>query len=428
MTHFAAIAPPYLSHLRAFEAIAWQLVQRGHRVTFVQQADVAALLELSDAGFTVIGADSHPPGSLAAVVRRAAQPGPFGIRRVIADMAASTELFCREAPRVLRSLQVDAVLADQMEPAGALVAEHLGLPFVSIACALPFNREPLLPLPVMPWRYRATDWGEQLNLHSSRVYDRLMRPHAEVIERYCQAFGLAPRSTLSDCLSPLLQISQTVADFDFPRRQLPPNFQAVGPLRRPLHGEAELNLPIDPARPFVFASLGTLQGHRYGLLRNIARACKPLGVQLLIAHCGGLNAAQAARLRDEGAHWVTDFAPQRAALARASAVITHAGLNTVPDALEADVPMLALPIAFDQPGVAARIEHAGVGLRLQPLLASPARISHALQRLLNEGEFRQRAAQLGAEVREAGGAVRAAELIEAALGTDGQRAEVASGA
>jgi len=428
MTHFAAIAPPFLSHLRAFEAVAWQLIQRGHRVTFIQQADVAELLTLPAAGFAAIGADSHPPGSLAAVVRRAAQPGPFGIRRVIADMAASTALFCREAPGMLRSLKVDAVLADQMEPAGALVAEHLGLPFVSIACALQFNREPLVPLPVMPWRYRTTDWGEQLNLHSSRVYDRLMRSHTEVIQHYCQAFGLAPRSTLSECLSPQLQVSQTVQGFDFPRRQLPANFHAVGPLRRPLENEAELNLPIDPTRPFVFASLGTLQGHRYSLLRNIARACKPLGVQLLIAHCGGLNAAQAARLQDEGAHWVTDFAPQRAALARAAAVITHAGLNTVLDALEAGVPMLALPIAFDQPGVAARIEHAGVGLRLQSQLASPARIGHALQRLLNEGEFRQRAVRLGAEVREAGGAVRAAELIEAALGTDGLRAEVASGA
>ena len=110
---------------------------------------------------------------------------------MIADMAASTELFCREAPAVLRALEVEAVLADQMEPAGALLAEHLGLPFVSIACALPFNREPLVPLPVMPWRYRATDWGEQLNRHSSGVYDRLMRPHGEVIERYCRAFGLA---------------------------------------------------------------------------------------------------------------------------------------------------------------------------------------------------------------------------------------------
>jgi zeaxanthin glucosyltransferase len=68
------------------------------------------------------------------------------------------------------------------------------------------------------------------------------------------------------------------------------------------------------------------------------------------------------------------------------------------------------------------------GLRLQPRLASPTRISRALEQLLSDPAFRRRAAQLGAEVRQAGGVVRAADLIEAALGTDGQRLEVVRGA
>src|SRR5690554_5840031 len=221
MTHFAIIAPPFHSHLRAFEAIALLLVYRGHRVTFVQQIDVRPMLCQPQAEFAAIGAGSHPAGSLAAVVRRAAQPGnPIGLRRVIADMAASTDMICREAPALLRSLGVDALLVDQMEPGGALVAEHLGLPFISVACALPFNREPLVPLPVMPWRYRTTAWGLQLNRHSSAVHDRLMRPHEEVIRHHCRAFGLEPRQGIGDCLSPLLQLSQTVAGFDFPRREL----------------------------------------------------------------------------------------------------------------------------------------------------------------------------------------------------------------
>ena len=37
-----------------------------------------------------------------------------------------------------------------------------------------------------------------------------------------------------------------------------------------------------------------------------------------------------------GATWVTGFAPQRAALARADAVVSHAGLNTALDALVRD--------------------------------------------------------------------------------------------
>jgi len=416
MTHFAVIGPAFHSHVRAMESVACELLARGHRVTVVQQADVAAMLRDPRLGFAQVGAGSHPPGSLQAVIDRAARPcGPWGIRRVIADMASATDMVCREAPAVLRAIGADCIIADQMEPAGGLVAEHLGLPFVSVACALPVNREALVPLPVMPWRYRATPWGEQLNLHSSGVYDRAMQAHAAVIARHAAAFGLPPRQRLDECLSPLLQLSQTTPGFDFPRTSLPEHFHGIGPLRSALSDEPPLDIPVATGRPFVFASLGTLQGDRFGLFGRIAAACRELDLQLLIAHCGRLDASQERRLLKAGASWVTDFAPQRAMLARADAVITHAGLNTVLDALEAGVPSLALPIAFDQPGVAARVVHAGVGLKLDPRLASRRRIVQGLRRLLGEPGFAERARKLGDEVRTAGGAPRAAQLIEAAL-------------
>ncbi|MEL7557437.1 glycosyltransferase [Stutzerimonas chloritidismutans] len=427
MTHFAVIGPAFHSHMRAMEAVAGELLRRGHRVTVVQQADVAAMLRDPRLGFAQVGTGSHPPGSLQAVIDRAARPGgPWGIRRVIADMASATDMYCREAPAVLRAIGADCIIADQMEPAGGLVAEYLGLPLVSVACALPVNREALVPLPVMPWRYRPTPWGEQLNLHSSGVYDHAMQAHARVIARHAAAFGLPPRQRLDECLSPLLQLSQTTPGFDFPRNALPEHFHGIGPLRSTLAGEPPMDIPVAPGRPFLFASLGTLQGDRFGLFRRIAAACRELDVQLLIAHCGRLNASQERRLLEVGASWVTDFAPQRAVLARADVVITHAGLNTVLDALEAGVPSLVLPIAFDQPGVAARVVHAGVGLKLDPRLASRRRIVQRLRRLLREPGFAQRARVLGDEVRAAGGAVRAAQLIEAALDAEAlglQRAE-----
>lgn len=419
MTHFGVIAPPFHSHQRAMEAIAGELLRQGHRVTFIQQADVGAALRQPQLGFAQVGAGSHPPGSLKAVVDRAARPGgPWGIRRVIADMAAATEMFCRDAPPLLRSLGIEALIVDQMEPAGGLLAEHLGLPFVSVACALPVNREALVPLPVMPWRYQPTPWGEQLNLHSSKVYDRAMQAHAEVIARYAAAFGLPPRQRLDECLSPLLQLSQTTARFDFPRRALPQHCYGVGPLRSALANEPALDIPVAKGKPFVFASLGTLQGDRYGLFERIAEAGREVDVQLLIAHCGRLNARQEQRLLRAGASWVTDFAPQRAVLARADALVTHAGLNTVLDALEAGVPSLALPIAFDQPGVAARVVHAGVGLKLDPRLASRRRIGQALRKLLSDPGYAQRTRALGEDVRAAGGAPRAARLIERSLGIE----------
>jgi zeaxanthin glucosyltransferase len=415
MPHFTVIAPPFTSHVRALEALASGLLDGGHRVSWIHQADVQPLLSDHRIEFRPVGAATHGAGSLARIVERAASPGgPLGLRRVIADVASATDMLCREAPALLHALNTEVVIADQMEAAGGLLAQGLGLACISVACALPVNRDSRIPLPVMPWAYAQDPRGEQLNEGSARVYDWLMRPHARVIARHARAWGLAPRATLAECLSPLAQISQTTASFDFARSPLPVPFHHVGPLRQPMRREPALDLPIDKGRPFVFASLGTLQGGRFGLFRRIAQACKALDVQLLLAHCDRLDASQAAALQRAGATWVTGFAPQRAALARADAAVSHAGLNTVLDALAAGTPVLALPIAFDQPGVAARLVHAGAGLRLLPALASTASIQKALKRLLEEPSFAQRAKALGADVGQSGGVALAVEIIEAA--------------
>ncbi|MFC5511572.1 glycosyltransferase [Massilia jejuensis] len=420
MAHFGVVAPAFYSHVSALSALALALVERGHRVTFLQRPDAAAYMGDARLGFHAVGAASHPPGSMAQSLRRAANPGsPLGLRRVILDMAAGTGMLCRELPGAFAQLGIDAVLADQMEAAGALVAEALGLPFVSVACALPVNREAGVPLPVMPF-----DWGDsERALHmvdgSTRVYDWMMTPHRRAIEAETRRLGIPVRGALHECLSPLAQVSQTVAAFDFPRARLPDGFHHVGPLRCATHkapARIEALPAIAPGRPFVFASLGTLQGHRFDLFKRIAKACRRLDAQLLVAHCGGLDARQARALESHGATWVCAFAPQEAALARADAVVSHAGLNTVMDAVAAHTPILALPIAFDQPGVAARIRHAGVGLSASPRFTGAGALARQLRRLLDEPGFAQRCAPLAEQVRNAGGSTRAADIVERALG------------
>ncbi len=241
-----------------------------------------------------------------------------------------------------------------------------------------------------------------------------MRRHARVIDHHARRLGLAPRHSLHECLSTLAQISQTPPSLDFPRAALPGCFHAVGPLRDESPGSDQEAPATIPPRPFVFASLGTLQGHRYALFRNIAKACQRLEMPLLIAHCGGLDAAQAARLERYGTTWVTDFADQRAVLSSARAVITHGGLNTVVDAIHSATPMLVVPLAFDQPGVAARIVHHGIGQSASRFVGS-ATLAKRLSGLLNNDIYRLRLRAMHATLTQAGGAVKAARIAEQAL-------------
>jgi zeaxanthin glucosyltransferase len=384
---------------------------RGHKATFINQPDAAALVRGHTANFVPIGASVYPPGSLERRIRSMGRlKGPLGLRGMIAEVARFTDMICREAPSALRALGADAVVSDQMEAGGGLSAEHLGLPFASIATALPINREDGVPPPYVPWRYDPSERGLWWNRGGYRISDFLMRPVGNVIERHSVAFGVGRRRRAEDCFSPVTQLAQCVSGIDFPRAELPETFHYLGPFRNDDEGSFDF---ADDGRPLVFCSFGTLQGSRAGLFRNVAAACASLGLRLLIAHGGRLDPELAGKL--PGDPIVADYVPQRAVLRRASLAITHAGFNTVLDALSYGVPMVAIPLAFEQPATAARLERAGVARIVTPAKASPARLAKAIEAVLGEPQFRDRAALIQTEIASAGGVRRAADILEARL-------------
>ncbi|MDW8846004.1 glycosyltransferase [Erwinia sp. MMLR14_017] len=414
MSHYAVISPPFYSHLHALEALAQELMLHGHKVTFIQQAGTMPWLGEKGPDLYTLKADPRPEKTLARTLHLASHPGGMAVLTLIADMARHTDMLCEVLPGVLNELAVDGLIVDQMEPAGGLVAEALGLPFVSVACALPVNRESGLPLPVMPFNYATSSRSQKIYHSSQRVYDWMMRSHNNVINRQARRFGLPSREGLHECLSPLAQISQTIPALDFPRKAPPENFYAVGPLRQKVTATASQFWPASPERPFVFASLGTLQGHRFRLFKTIAKACRSLDTQLLIAHCGGLNSAQSEQLQQAGATWVTDFADQPAVLKQAQAVITHGGLNTVADAVSTQTPIITVPLAFDQPGVAARVAWSGIGRRVSRFCTSET-LADNLRTVLGDESYQQRLSAMQQQLAAAGGVTRAAEIASQAL-------------
>lgn len=417
MSHFAVVSPPFYSHVQALQNVSHALIARGHRVTFINQIDVQTLVSTPAIQFRPVGLTSHPAGSLAHTLKLAAHPLGPSMLRLITEMARTTDMLCRELPAALTALAVDGVIVDQMEPAGALAAEALGLPFVSVACALPLNREADLPLAVMPFDYKNDDYAKERYATSEKIYDWLMRRHDRVIAQHANNFGLTPRNKLHECLSPLAQISQLIPELDFPRYALPETFHAVGPLRSLTQSTSSAdNYFDDNDKPRIFASLGTLQGHRYGLFKTIARACQEVDAQLLLAHCGRLSPFQAEKLAHNSHTRVVDFADQSAALAQAQVVISHGGLNTVLDAVNHLTPLLAFPLAFDQPGVASRIVYHGIGRSASRFTTSHA-MARQLRSLLSNDHYRQRMRTLQPALRQAGGSETAAAIIEQAVNT-----------
>src|SRR5208337_630677 len=89
--------------------------------------------------------------------------------------------------------------------------------------------------------------------------------------------------------------------------------------------------------------------------------------------------------------------PQLAVLRRADLLITHAGSNSVKEAIECGVPMLAYPDRADQPGVAARIAYHGLGVVGDYEHCTPEAISAAIRKVLSDPTFGARVRRMRAQ-------------------------------
>jgi zeaxanthin glucosyltransferase len=118
---------------------------------------------------------------------------------------------------------------------------------------------------------------------------------------------------------------------------------------------------------------------------------------------------------------VVNHARQIEILKRSSMCITHAGLNTVLESLSNGVPMLALPITNDQPGVAARIANKKVGVVMPPDQASPANFVAAIKRVLGDSTIRNNVRKVQTAIWRADGLSTAADILETAFGLEERR-------
>ena len=401
--HLAVITAPLAGHVNPVQVLARELNARGWEVSLVHMA--AAKRFVTDPALRFSALPYGAEEMFDAYVETLVEPtGPVRLNRMIRATAAMTGRLLDEAPAVLEQIGVTAVLADAVEPAGPLIARKLDLPYAVATTGLPLLREPGVPPPFLGWRHRSDRWGRFRNWGGYAVTDLLMRPLTHVLETRRRQWGLA-----EDC-GPRVQVAQCPQGLDYPRRSLPSTFRYGSPWRS---GDAQdPDLPND-GPPLVFCSLGTVQGSHQALFATMAQACAAIGARAVIAHGGGLSREQEATL--PGDPLVRAFWPQTAVLRRWSAAVLHRGFNSVLDALTAGVPIVALPIGFEQPATAARVVRIGAGQMLSPRRLSPRTLAGALQEVIGQPSYAQAARIIAAEIAAGSGAAGAADAITAAL-------------
>ncbi len=316
----------------------------------------------------------------------------------------------------MKEASVEALLVDQASLEGGTVADFLGIPFITICSAVVMNWDDSIPPYFTNWNFNPTWQGRLRNRCGYQMLKRITKPITEVINHYRQEWQLPSQSSSNDRYSQLAQISQQPAQLEFPREELPQCFHFTGPYHSPVGREVPA-FPYDQltGQPLIYASLGTIQNRRIGVFQQITEACAGLDAQLLISLGGSAKPESLPKLA--GSPIVVEYAPQLELLQKTTLTITHGGMNTTLESLNNGVPMVAIPIANDQPGVAARVVWAGCGEAIPVKNVNVSRLRTAIQKVLREDSYKQNALRLQEAIRRARGVSRAVDIVEEIVST-----------
>jgi UDP:flavonoid glycosyltransferase YjiC (YdhE family) len=97
---------------------------------------------------------------------------------------------------------------------------------------------------------------------------------------------------------------------------------------------------------------------------------------------------------------------------RAALVVTHAGVGSVAPALRAGVPVVSVPLLFEQPDLAFRLERLGVGPVVWPRRLGVRALERAVRRVLEDGTSAARARELSSVVATEDASATVADLLE----------------
>lgn len=174
------------------------------------------------------------------------------------------------------------------------------------------------------------------------------------------------------------------------------------------------DFPLPPGdEPLVYVSLGTVVNDRPEFFRAAFAALESLPVRGVVSTGGGLEPeALGPAPKNVQVH---KFVPQIKVLQKASAFVTHGGMNSVHESLNYGVPMVVVPQQLEQALNGRIVRRRGAGIDLNPNRITAESLRGAIGKVLNNSSYARGAAELGEDGRQAGGQVRVVQLINQLL-------------
>ncbi|MCX2453789.1 glycosyltransferase [Pedobacter sp. PLR] len=389
MARFVFIVPPLTGHINPTLSIGAVLLQRGHEVAWIS-LDRSLEARLPKGGQLLLieyaenDEQKQESEKYLDIITKKIVYGIDSIKFLYEEVLIPLNRHSYEGILdLLDQFKPDLVITDHQMFAGAIAATNKGIPYTTTVTA---------PAAI-------------------KVMDELPKIHEWEVNQIIalqKEFGIKREDSIA--CSELLTMVLTSRSF-FGEMTLPEQYRFVGPV---IHKRAEKTsfdwdkLEQGNGKPKLLVSIGTTFDHEHK---------KSFFTKVIEAFGGAEMTVVVVSDPDLFAGWPENFivqrnVPQLDLLPHLDGVVCHGGHNTVCETLTAGLPMVVVPIAYDQSHVAGRVVRVGAGLRLNFNRFKAKHLKESVEEILNNMSYKEAAMLIGDSFREAGGTETAADLLE----------------
>ena len=418
-------------------SLAKPLRERGHQVYFVGMPDCEELVAPHDFAFVPIYSQWFPKGYM-----RWWQSGgasPFRVflerRKIVLRGRDHFRFLMRgghhEFREVMEGVRPELLIIDGSHaPTWALLAHQAGLKSVYLHTTIPPAADPERPptfTMLLPrntagsrWRMRLAWWKFFLQRYCiiktqtlcGFGYDWIA--YTRKLARVCgYPVNQLNTKTMFSVLLRLPQIILYPREFEFPGGAIEGHHYIEAAID---WDRQDVDFPweqIDPQKQLIYCSLGSIHTNKRFFQSVIDAVRRETDWQLVMTIGDHLQADAFSNVPANSV--LVHRAPQLKLLGKAELMITHGGINSIRECIYYKVPMVMFPIAFDQPGAAARVVFHGLGLAGSWKSMSADQIHTLISTVLRESSIRSRIGRMSEIFRKAEAEQRGVRLIEAML-------------
>lgn len=294
---------------------------------------------------------------------------------------------------LIKSKEYDMVVCDSLFGAPYFLNQLIQIPVVSSHSSFAMSHAPVPASMLEPGTHPQLD-------HCYEILNRICEKHT------------VPVTSLSDIFISKSQwnVVYTIPEFNGDPGLEVSKYFFTGAIVKNETAEDFDDIPQRDSRPLIYISLGSVNTDFIDFYKMCLEAFKTLDVFVMMSIGKKCKIEQLGDIPSN--FYIGNFLPQLAILKQADVFITHAGFNSVNEALSYGVPMYAFPMVNDQHMVAKRIKDLKLGIVGQFKEISPQALRDGTEELLREKEFKENCISISKELKGTQGLTSVAEKLE----------------